>query len=105
MLVICALPVGVLYFGDSAAGGEKASDHVTEIRDRKGLEAFLAPTGDDKVLTVLDVCVSNAKGCITVFPAVLALARSFKGYAKFGRCADERACLSAQCFQVMQTVC
>jgi hypothetical protein len=43
------------------------------------------------MLTVIDVCETGAAGCVHVFPAVYALARSFVGFAKFGRCARQAA--------------
>ena len=39
---------GVLYFGDSAAGGEKASTYVTELHSREDFERFVNQQ-DDKV--------------------------------------------------------
>ena len=38
-----------------------------------------------QVLTVIDVSLSDAAGCIRLFPAVLALAKSFVGFAAFAR--------------------
>lgn len=75
---------GVLYFGDSAAGGVTASEHVTELHSQQDLDSFVNGQ-EEKVLTVVNVSVSSAAPCIHIFPAVLALARSFKGYANFGR--------------------
>lgn len=68
----------------SAAGGVHASDYVTELHNQADLDKFVNQQ-DDKVITVIDVSVSNAAPCIHIFPAVLALARSFKGFAAFGR--------------------
>ena len=34
---------------------------------------------------MVDVSLSNAIGCVRLFPAVLALAKSFKGFASFAR--------------------
>jgi hypothetical protein len=68
----------------SAGGGVHASDFVTELHNQADVDRFVAQQ-DDKVLTVIDVSVSNAAPCIHIFPAVLALARSFKGFAAFGR--------------------
>ena len=75
---------GVLYYGDAAGGGLKPSSYVTEVADRAGLDALLAgrPGGE---LVVLDVSTTTAAACIHIFPAVLALARNFQGYASFGR--------------------
>lgn len=69
----------------SAAGGVHASDYVTELHSQADLDRFVRQQ-DDSVLTVINVSVSNAAPCIHIFPAVLALARSFKGFAAFGRC-------------------
>jgi hypothetical protein len=76
---------GVLYFGDTAAGGIHASDYVKELHSEADLQQFLG-SQPEEVLTVVGVCVSDASPCIRIFPAVVALARSFKGYATFGRC-------------------
>jgi thioredoxin-like negative regulator of GroEL len=48
------------------------------------------------VLCVVDVCLTSAAPCVHIFPAVLALARSFGGYAAFARVlGDESAELKA----------
>lgn len=86
---------GVLFYGDSAAGGEKASRFVAEVSSQPELDAFLAkvPKGE---LAVLDVSSSTAAPCVHVFPAVLALARNFVGYASFARLlADSSSSASA----------
>eukprot|EP00879_Flechtneria_rotunda_P012991 GHRR01013565.1.p1 GENE.GHRR01013565.1~~GHRR01013565.1.p1 ORF type:complete len:250 (+),score=74.24 GHRR01013565.1:164-913(+) len=75
---------GVLYFGDSAAGGVHPSEHVQELHSQADVDAFIN-SQEEQVLTVVDVSISSADPCIHVFPAVLALARSFEGYATFGR--------------------
>jgi hypothetical protein len=77
---------GVLYFGDTAAGGIHASDYVKELHSQSDLQQFVS-SQPEEVLTVVGVCVSDASPCIRIFPAVVALARSFKGYATFARCA------------------
>lgn len=69
----------------SAAGGVKGSEHVTELHSREDLDRFVS-SQEEKVLTVVNLSISSADPCIHIFPAVLALARSFKGYAAFGRC-------------------
>lgn len=38
-----------------------------------------------QVLTIVDVSLQSAAPCIHIFAAVLALARSFKGFASFAR--------------------
>ena len=38
-----------------------------------------------KLLTVVDISLTDAKGCADIYPAVVALARTFKGFASFGR--------------------
>jgi len=77
-------PPGVLYFGDTAANGVHASDYVQELGSRADLDAFLAKQPAE-VLTVLDVSLISASPCIHIFPAVMALAKNFVGYAAFGR--------------------
>lgn len=76
--------VGVLYFGDTAGGGVLASDYIKYLNSEADLNSFIN-NQDDKVLTVVDVSISDANPCIHIYPAVLALARSFKGFAAFGR--------------------
>lgn len=75
---------GVLYFGDTAANNEKASSYIQDIHSRADLESFLGATGP-KELAVVDVSLTDAAPCVHIFPAVLALARSFKGFAAFAR--------------------
>ncbi len=41
---------------------------------------------------MVDVSLNGAAGCVHIFPAVLALARSFQGFASFARLmGDENA--------------
>jgi len=75
---------GVLFYGDAAAGGEKASEHVADVTDAASLETWLSAI-PQKELAVLFVSSSNADACVRIFPAVLALARNFGGYARFAR--------------------
>ena len=56
---------------------------VQELRSRQDLERFVRAQPDN-VLTVVNVS-SNETPCVRVFAAVLALAKSFQGYAAFGR--------------------
>lgn len=72
------LAAGVLFFGDTAARGEKVSQYVQELTSRAELEAYLSSQGPD-VLSVVDVSLNNADPCIHVFPAVLALAKNMEG--------------------------
>lgn len=78
------LSEGVLYYADHAANGVKASQYITDIHNQQDLDKFIDQQ-DDKILTVLDVCLRNAGPCIHIFPAVLALAKNFTGYAHFAR--------------------
>eukprot|EP00884_Botryococcus_braunii_P011284 jgi/Botrbrau1/20156/Bobra.0173s0057.1 len=75
---------GVLFYGDTAADGLKPSDFVKELSSREQLRQYVEGQSD-RVLTVLDVSLMSAAGCIHIFPAVLALARNFQGFATFGR--------------------
>lgn len=72
----------------SAAGGVTASKHVRELHTLQEFDDFVKGQ-EDRVLTVVDVSVSGAAPCIQIFPAVLALARSFQGYAAFGRYVED----------------
>lgn len=59
--------------------------HASNVSKRASKqETALISTGL-QVLTVVDVSLSNAIGCVRLFPAVLALAKSFKGFASFAR--------------------
>ena len=75
---------GVLYYADHAAHGVRASDFVTELNSKADLQKFINGQADN-VLTVIDVSLKNAAPCIHIFPAVLALAKNFEGYAHFAR--------------------
>jgi thiol-disulfide isomerase/thioredoxin len=75
---------GVLYFGDTAANNEKASAYVKDLHSRADLDSFVAEA-TEKELVVVDVSLTGAAPCVHIFPAVLALARSFKGFASFAR--------------------
>ncbi|GLI67595.1 hypothetical protein VaNZ11_011788 [Volvox africanus] len=76
---------GVMYYGDAAAGGVHPSTVVADITSRAKLDDFLSSSSDPKVLQVLNVALTSAGPCIKVFPAVVALSRSFQGFANFGR--------------------
>jgi len=76
---------GVLFFGDTAANNEKASSYVRDIHSRADFDNFME-SSPPKELVVVDLSLSDAAPCVHVFPAVLALARSFQGgYASFAR--------------------
>lgn len=48
------------------------------------VRAFLDATPETQ-LAVIDVSFGGATPCIRIFPAVLALAKNFQGYASFAR--------------------
>jgi hypothetical protein len=75
---------GVLFFGDTGANNEKASAYIRDLYSAEDLADFVSGQ-DPKVLSVVDVSLSDAAPCIHIFPAVWALARSFAGYAAFSR--------------------
>ena len=75
-----------MYYGNTGQQGEHPSDFVTELHSQEDLDQFVyTPDQDDRVLTVVDVSLTSASPCIHIFPAVLALAKNFKGYARFAR--------------------
>lgn len=77
---------GIMYYGNTGQQGEHPSDFVTELHSQEDLDHFINdPNQDDKILTVVDVSLTSASPCIHIFPAVLALAKNFKGYARFAR--------------------
>ena len=76
---------GVLYFGDTAGGNEKASTYVTDLNSSEELRAFVAEEKDNSTLVVVDISLSDATPCVHIFPAVMALAKNFTGIAKFAR--------------------
>ena len=55
-----------------------------EVASREDLEAFVNKAADN-VLTVVAVTATSVSACVHVFPAVVALSKSFAGYAVFGR--------------------
>ena len=59
--------------------------HAQELASQEDLDAFVNKTQDDRVLTVVAVTATGVSACVHVFPAVVALAKSFDGYAVFGR--------------------
>ncbi len=75
---------GVLFYGDTAAAGEKASQYVEDLADRAAFAAFLAAQPAE-ALAVVDCSLTSASPCVHIFPAVLALARAFRGQAAFAR--------------------
>lgn len=82
----CLIAAGIMYYGNTGQQGDIPSDFVTELHSQEDLDHFINdPSQDDKVLTVVDVSLTSASPCIHIFPAVLALAKNFKGYARFAR--------------------
>eukprot|EP01025_Chloroclados_australasicus_P006803 TRINITY_DN12168_c1_g1_i2.p2 TRINITY_DN12168_c1_g1~~TRINITY_DN12168_c1_g1_i2.p2 ORF type:complete len:247 (-),score=34.52 TRINITY_DN12168_c1_g1_i2:429-1169(-) len=75
---------GILFYGDQGAQGLKPSDFVTEIKSRQEFEEFVSQK-DDKVLNCVLVSLTSASPCVRIYPAVVALGRSFKGYVNFAR--------------------
>lgn len=75
----------VLYYGDTAAAGVRASAYVRDLHSREDLEAFVSGQ-PERVLTVVDVSLTSAAPCVHIFPAVLALAKNMgPDYAAFAR--------------------
>lgn len=89
---------GVLYYGDQAGDGIKASTFVSELTSRADLDKFIS-SQPDNVLTVVDVSLSSATPCVRVFPAVMALAKNMQGYASFARLVGDA---SAETQDIMQ---
>lgn len=56
---------------------------LQDLKSKADLEMFVE-SQPENVLTVVNVS-SNATPCVRVFPAVLALAKNFVGYAAFAR--------------------
>ena len=75
---------GVLFYGDAAAGGERASEYVPEVADEASIRAWVDGVPPQE-LAVLFVSSSRAAACVHIFPAVLALARNMGGFASFAR--------------------
>ena len=57
--------------------------YMQEITNKAQLDTFVQ-SQPENVLTVVNVS-SNATPCVRVFPAILALAKNFVGYAAFAR--------------------
>lgn len=71
---------GVLYYGDHEREGT-----INELHSRAQFDDFIA-TQNGSSLAVVDVSLQHeAPPCIHVFPAVLALAKSFEGCCAFAR--------------------
>jgi hypothetical protein len=95
-----ALGEGVLFYGNTAGGGVKASDYVDEVATRPQLDAFLASCAApqtavrgitlaapcDKQLTVVNVSMAkDSAPCVHIYPAVLALAKNTAGAIRWAR--------------------
>ena len=57
---------------------------LQDISSKAQLEKFVQ-SQPENVLTVVNVSSNNATPCVRVFPAVMALAKNFTGYAAFAR--------------------
>ena len=74
-----------LYLARQSAGRSlKLPVTLQEISSKAQLENFVQ-SQPENVLTVVNVSSNNATPCVRVFPAVMALAKNFTGYAAFAR--------------------
>ena len=76
---------GVLYWDGAMADGAKAGSFVKELKSVKDVEAFAASGSGDKVLRVVTVSKMTSAPCLHMYPAVIALAKNFAGFASFAR--------------------
>jgi hypothetical protein len=93
---------GVLYYGNTGAGGMKTTEYIQEVQSAADLEGFLAscaPEQDvaglvapisvpcEKQLAVVDVSIEkNAPaGCMHIFPAIVSLAKNTAGATRWAR--------------------
>lgn len=93
---------GVLFYGNTGAGGMKTTEYVSELSNQDDLDQFLAacaPEQDnpgftaplnvacDKQLAIVDVSVEkNAPaGCMHIFPAIVSLAKNTAGATRWAR--------------------
>jgi hypothetical protein len=93
---------GVLFYGNTGAGGMKTTEYITEVSSESEFQQFLescAPEQDvpglvapvsvpcEKQLAVLDVSIEkNAPaGCLHIFPAIVSLARNTAGATRWAR--------------------
>ena len=93
---------GVLYYGDTAANNEKASTFVQELHTRDDLQRFVRTQPRD-VLTVINVSMTICDPCIQIYPAVLALAKSFQVVCALKRFNQRQTCV-ALCIQPLMPV-
>jgi len=75
---------GVLYYDGSMAEGLKAGTYVREIKNLNDVTQF-SQEGDDKILQVLVLAKTSSAPCMHMYPAAVALAQNFKGFAAFAR--------------------
>ena len=76
---------GVLYWDGAMAEGQKAGQFVKELKSVKEVEDFAAGSVGDKVLRVVAVSKMTSSPCLHMYPAVIALAKNFAGFASFAR--------------------
>lgn len=90
---------GLVYHGNyTTTGGDCPSDYVSELTTVAELDRLVKASGGDKGLSIVMVGLNGAAPCSRVFPTVVALAKSFVGYATFGRLIGDR---SEQTFDLM----
>lgn len=73
---------GMLFYGGRTQGGEKSEDWIAELANLDDLQEFVYSTD---TLAVCNVSTKTSLGCIHIFPAFFALAKSMKGYVSFAR--------------------
>ncbi|GAX85789.1 hypothetical protein CEUSTIGMA_g13204.t1 [Chlamydomonas eustigma] len=75
---------GVLYYDGAMAEGQKAGSYVKEIKNLDDATQF-TQAGDELILQVLVLAKTTSTPCMHMYPAVVALAQNFKGFASFAR--------------------
>lgn len=72
---------GVLYYTDHENAGV-----LTELHSKADFDAFVTNARNSPAkLEVIDVSLTSAAPCVHIFPAVVALGKSFQGTADFAR--------------------
>jgi len=89
-----------MYYAGSMAEG-RAEDFVTELHSLGEMREWVAaqPPG---VLACVNVSTRSDSCCIKVYPAVVALAKNFRGVVNFARIVADESEVAAEVFREFQ---
>lgn len=89
---------GVLYFGDSAGKGFKASKYVRELADAAGFREFTQSQSGAPLKCVM-ISADMCSPCVHIYPSMVRLAMNFTGVVDFAKIEGDDSTEVTELFQ------